>query len=133
MMIGYIEMIIFQWWLIILINIIQIVLCLGGGDIIGSIIIYKSTCFQRDFFEKLTNEIIEMRIDDSYISYYLNQKKKKMAFITVNNLFDIIKPYNSIFPNSEGGRYSQENLIKTQQLINSIKFENEWKIKKVRN
>ena len=42
----------------------------------GAITIYKWTYFQRDFFEKLTNEIIEMRIDDSYISYYLNQKKE---------------------------------------------------------
>ena len=69
----------------------------------GSIMIYKSTCFQRDFYEKLTDEIIDKRIDDAYIDYYLSQKKKKKVFIKVENRFSIIKPFNSIFPNSDDG------------------------------
>ena len=102
--------------------------CLGGGRVIGPIMIYKSSCFQSDFYEKLTDEIIEMRIDDAYIEYYLSQKKKKMAFIKINNLFSIIKPFNSVFPNSisldgKKERYSIENLKKAEQLIHSIKFE----------
>ncbi len=100
--------------------------CLGGGSVLGAIMIYKSTCFQRDFYEKLTDEIINMRIDDSYINYYLSQKKKKMAFIKVENIFSIIKPFNSIFPNSDDGfkgRYIVENLNKANNLIHSIKFQ----------
>ena len=88
--------------------------------------IYKSTCFQRDFYEKLTDEIINMRIDDAYIGYYLSQKKKKMAFINVKNIFSIIKPFNSIFPNSDDGlkgRYIDENLRKANNLIHSLKFQ----------
>ena len=88
--------------------------------------IYKSTYFQRDFYEKLTDEIINMRIDDAYINYYLSQKKKKMAFIKVENIFSIIKPFNSIFPNSDDGlkgRYIVENLNKANNLIHSIKFQ----------
>ena len=66
-----------------------------------------------------------MRIDDAYINYYLSQKKKKMAFIKVENIFSIIKPFNSIFPNSDGlkGRYIDENLRKANNLIHSIKFQ----------
>jgi len=99
--------------------------CLGGGNVMGAIMIYKSTSFQRDFYEKLTDEIINMRIDDAYIDYYLSQKKKKMAFIKVENIFSIIKPFNSIFPNSDGlkGRYIDENLRKANNLIHSIKFQ----------
>ena len=100
--------------------------CLGGGNVMGAIMIYKSTCFQRDFYEKLTDEIINLRIDDAYIGYYLSQKKKKMAFIKVENIFNIIKPFNSIFPNSDDGlkgRYIDENLRKANNLIHSIKFQ----------
>ena len=100
--------------------------CLGGGNVMGAIMIYKSTCFQRDFYEKLTDEIINLRIDDAYIGYYLSQKKKKMAFIKVENIFSIIKPFNSIFPNSDDGlkgRYIDENLRKANNLIHSIKFQ----------
>ena len=63
-----------------------------------------------------------MRIDDSYISYYLKQKKKKMSFLKINNLYDIIKPYNVIFPNSDGGRYTKKNLKYVDKLIKKIKF-----------
>jgi len=96
--------------------------CLGGGNVMGGIMIYKSTCFESDFYEKLTDEIIETRIDDSYISHYLTQKKKKMSFIKINNLFDIIKSYKPIFPNSDDGRYSNENIIYAHNLIEKIKF-----------
>ena len=37
--------------------------------------IYKSLIFENDFIQKLTDEIIETKIDDSYISYYLRKKK----------------------------------------------------------
>lgn len=96
--------------------------CLGGGNVLGAMMIYKSTCFQSDFYEKLTDQIIKMRIDDSYISYYLKQKKKKMSFLKINNLYDIIKPYNVIFPNSDGGRYTKKNLKYVDKLIKKIKF-----------
>ena len=79
-------------------NLNQIVFVLGWGNITGEIIIYKSTYFQRDFYEKFTDEIINKRI-----VYYLSQKKKKMVFIKVEKIFSIIKLFILIFPNSDEG------------------------------
>ena len=39
--------------------------CLTNSQIIGNRMIYKSLIFENDFIEKLTDEIIETRIDDS--------------------------------------------------------------------
>ena len=38
--------------------------CLCSGKIIGNKMIYKSLIFENDFIEKLTDEIIQTRIDD---------------------------------------------------------------------
>ena len=43
--------------------------------------IYKSLIFENDFIQKLTDEVIETRIDDYYINYYLRKKKKKWQII----------------------------------------------------
>ena len=43
--------------------------------VIGSRMIYKSLNFDRDFIEKLTDEIINLRIHDYYLQYYLKKKR----------------------------------------------------------
>ena len=98
--------------------------CLSKSKVIGSKMIYKSLIFERDFFEKLTDEIINTRIDDYYINYYLTQKNKKMANYRPNNVNDIIKVYNPIFPNSRSktGKYSIKLVKRSFELINKIKF-----------
>ena len=50
--------------------------CLGKSKVIGNRMIYKSTAFEYDFITKLTEEIINAKISDFYILYYLKQKKK---------------------------------------------------------
>ena len=98
--------------------------CLTNSQVIGNRMIYKSLIFKNDFIEKLTDEIIETRIDDSYIKYYLMKKKKKMAMYRPNNIKDIMKIYNPIHPNSrnETGVYSPKLVKRALQLINKIQF-----------
>lgn len=50
--------------------------CAYNADIIGGLMIYKSTIFDKDFWELLTDEMIETKIDDTYINYYLKTKRK---------------------------------------------------------
>ena len=49
--------------------------CFTKSQVIGIRMIYKSLIFENDFIEKLKDEIIETRIDDLYINYYLVKKK----------------------------------------------------------
>ena len=98
--------------------------CLSSFKVIGNRMIYKSLSFEYDFLEKLTNEIIQTRIDDSYIYYYLLQKKKKMASYRPNNVKDILKTYNPIFPNSGNstGQYPIELIKISEKLLSKLKF-----------
>ena len=93
--------------------------------VVGSRMIYKSLNFDRDFIEKLTDEIINLRIHDYYIQYYLKKKKKKMINYNPKDLKDIIHIFNPIYPNSnntKNGRYSKNRVHKAHKLINKIKF-----------
>ena len=86
--------------------------------------IYKSLIFENDFIQKLTDEIIETRIDDSYIYYYLEKKKKKMASYRPNNIKDIMKIYNPVHSNARNEKGYSPILIKRAiELINKIKFD----------
>ena len=101
--------------------------CLANAKVIGNRQIYRSSCFDSDFWELLTEEVIDTRIDDSYIEYYLEQKGKKFYGYRPDNVKEITKPYNAIFPNSnntETGEYSREDLIKAITAIRKIKFNN---------
>lgn len=53
--------------------------CPSNGRVIGNRMIYKSNCFEPDFWEKLTPEIISTRIDDMYIEHYLECHRKHIA------------------------------------------------------
>lgn len=99
--------------------------CLKNARVVGNKMIYKSSVFQPDFWEKLTKEVIDCRIDDSYIEHYLTQKGKKMAFFRPADWADIQKRYNQIFPNSHNnttGQYSVEDIMKAKNAIAKIKF-----------
>ena len=45
--------------------------CLANSNVIGNRQIYKSSCFKDDFWKCLTQDVINTRIDDSYIERYL--------------------------------------------------------------
>ena len=99
--------------------------CLANAIVIGNRQIYCSTCFEADFWEKLTQEVIDTRIDDSYIEYYLKCKGKKFYNYRPDNVTDITKPFNPICPNShntETGQYSQEDIMKANEVIRKINF-----------
>ena len=76
------------------------------------------------FFKKLIDKIINTRIDDYYINYYLIQKNKKMANYKPNNVNNIIKVYNPIFLNSRSKtyKYSIKLVKRSFELVNKIKF-----------
>jgi hypothetical protein len=48
--------------------------CLGKSKVIGNRMIYESNSFDYDFITKLTDEIINLKISDFYIYYYLKNK-----------------------------------------------------------
>ena len=88
--------------------------------------IYKSKIFEYDFIAKLTDEIINNRISDAYIYHYLKQNKKIIAHHQPKNFKNILKKFNSIYPNSgsENGRYSRKQTKNAIKLIEQINFEN---------
>ena len=53
--------------------------CPSKGRVIGNRMIYRSSCFKSDFWEKLTYEVVSTRIDDTYIEHYLECHHKNMA------------------------------------------------------
>ena len=99
--------------------------CLSHSAIIGNRMIYKSSVFEKDFWEKLTPEVIATRIDDTYIAHYMISKKKKMGCYRPADTPEITKQFNPVFPNSHNtttGQYSMEDIKKANDLISKIKF-----------
>ena len=100
--------------------------CLSNSKVIGNRMIYRSSAFEKDFWEKLTQEIILTRIDDAYIEHYLNCKGKKMSCYRPIDTPDITKKYNQIFPNSNNtvtGSYSQQDITNAKTAIQKINFD----------
>lgn len=98
--------------------------CLGKSKVIGNRMIYKSTAFEYDFITKLTDEIINAKISDFYILYYLKQKKKIMINRRPKLLKKFMIKFNPIAPNSgnKKGKYSSKQINRTKNLIKKIKF-----------
>ena len=99
--------------------------CLANAKVIGNRQIYKPGVFKPDFYEKLTKDVIDTRIDDMYIDHYLTSKGKKFASFRPDDTPDITKRYNQIFPNShndENGEYSIHDINKASSIIKKIKF-----------
>ena len=99
--------------------------CLAGPMIIGNRMIYKSEIFNPCFWEKLTDEVIESRIDDSYVTYYLRWKGAKISGYRPFNVRDIMKNFNPVSPNSHNdvtGQYSSQDICNANQVINKVKF-----------
>lgn len=99
--------------------------CLHYPGIIGNRMVYKSTAFEKDFWEKLTQEVINNRISDAYISYYFKSKNRKMTGFRPDDTDEIMKIYNPVSPNSHNtktGQYSREDREKAINEINKILF-----------
>ena len=99
--------------------------CLANAKVIGNRQIYRPGCFQSDFYEKLTQDVIDTRIDDMYIEHYLTQKGKKFAGFRPSDTPQITKRYNQIFPNShnnENGEYSIADVRHASEVIKRIDF-----------
>ena len=81
--------------------------CLGKSKVIGNRMIYKSEIFDYDFISKLNDLIINTKISDAYIHYYLKQKKKIMKFKRPKYLKNFMKKFNPVSPNSgrKKGKY----------------------------
>lgn len=99
--------------------------CLSHSLIIGNRMIYKSSVFDKDFWEKLTPEVVSTRIDDAYIEHYMRCKNKKKSCYRPNDVNEIMKTYNPVHPNSHNtktGFYSQEDINRANFIINEIQF-----------
>ena len=79
--------------------------------IIGNRMVYNSKIFNKDFWIKLTDEMIETSIDDTYILYYLIKYKIKQKLKFNQNIKNMIKPINEIEPLHN--YYKQHNRIET--------------------
>ena len=100
--------------------------CLSFSNVVGNRMIYKSSVFKKDFWEKLTQEVISTRIDDFYIEHYLRSKNKKMSCFRPIDVNDIMKVFNPVFPNSHnetGSSYSFEDITKANNIISKIVFD----------
>lgn len=98
---------------------------LSQAPVIGNRQIYRSTAFGPDLWEKLTQEVIDCRIDDSYYEYYLKSKGKKLLHYIPDDISDLVKLYNDVYPNSsmtETGSYSYDVIAKSIAAIKSIDF-----------
>ena len=99
--------------------------CLFRPLIIGNRMIYKSSCFKSDFWEKLTPEVISTRIDDTYIEHYLHSYNKKIAGFRPDDTPDITKKFNPVHPNSQNtatGEYSAADIARANKIIKAIEF-----------
>lgn len=84
-----------------------------GNLLIGGLMIYKSSIFDKGFWEKLTNEIIETKIDDTYIYFYLKYKHAKFGK-NINNK-KLWKTYKEDYPLRN--YYIKENRIKNCEIL----------------
>lgn len=99
--------------------------CLSWSNVIGNRMIYKSSCFSNDFWTKLTQDVINTRIDDAYIEHYLTCKGKKMAYNRPSDVRELTKPFNPIYPNSHNtvsGSYSPSDIANAHKIITKIDF-----------
>lgn len=100
--------------------------CLANAKVIGNRQIYRSSCFKDDFWKCLTQEVIDTRIDDSYIERYLECHGKTFSSYRPYDTPDITRKYNNlIFPNSHNtvtGQYDPVEVKNAQKIINRIKF-----------
>lgn len=83
---------------------------LGYGGAIGGFTVMKGRAIDLDFFKKMSDEIIETRIDDVYLTKYMRWKNRKCVFCDrctdniVRTLADPLisesanNPNNSIYP-----------------------------------
>lgn len=103
--------------------------CLAEHPLIGHRVVYQSKIFDSDYWEELTQEVVDTRIDDYWTENYLRCKGYKLAYLQPNNVFDLTRPFNPVFPNSgsssneyEGQEYSQEWIEQSYKTIEKYRF-----------
>ena len=95
--------------------------CLANAKVIGNRQIYKSSCFSKDFWDCLTENIIKTGIDDAYIEHYLLKHNKTMSYYRPDDVCELTKVYNEISPLHD--EYNQPGrLIYAEKIIKSINF-----------
>lgn len=87
--------------------------CSYNGNVLGGRMIYKSTIFDKSFWENLTQELIETKVDDTYIFYYLIHKKAKIGKNLDGN--QRCKIYNENCPTRDF--YLKENRVNIAEKI----------------
>lgn len=103
----------------------QMLCLLGDADVacadigyVGFKAICHSTIFEKDFWEKLTDEVISCRVDDSYIQAYLEQKKARCRWERKQDILELLQDYNPVTPNSSFlNGYSKDCLQKANATV----------------
>lgn len=88
---------------------------MSAKTIIGNRMVYNSKIFNKDFWIKLTDEMIKTGIDDTYILYYLIKYKIKQKLKFNQNIKNMIKSINEIEPLHN--YYKQHNRIETAIIL----------------
>ena len=88
--------------------------CCFNNPVIGLGMIYHSTIFDKDFWEKLTPEMIETGVDDTYIQYYLKYKNAKCKFGN-KRILDMLKLFNETAPLHD--YYLQNNRVQIAEKL----------------
>jgi len=102
--------------------------CLSKAKVIGNRMIYLSSCFNADFYEKLTQEIINNRISDYYIQCFIERyRKKRISRYDHKDAKNILKLYNPVSPNSgnktepgKDSRYSPQQVKRAKDAIDRL-------------
>lgn len=80
---------------------------LGSGGAIGGFTVMRGSAMEPDFFYLMSDEIIETRIDDVYLTKYMRWKNRKCVFCNqctdrlVRTLADPLIPESANNPNNE--------------------------------
>lgn len=99
-------------------------ICMRNSGMAGSRMIYKSSCFEPDFwegFKKLSNDIILKSVDDSYYLHYLRNKGKKLGNFMPVNFKEIFSFHDEIESLHE--KYRKPGYLETvEKSLKKIKY-----------
>lgn len=84
-----------------------------GNTQVGGLMIYRSTIFDKDFWGKLTIDLIDTKVDDTYILHYL--RSKKYRFLQNSDKKKRWQPFNETSPTRD--YYLRDNRIAKAESI----------------
>jgi len=72
--------------------------CYYASPVIGNAMIYRSKIFEPECWEKITEDLIETGVSDTYLTYYLKYRNAKMKYGYDPIMLKKQKLFNECFP-----------------------------------